>query len=159
MNSYYGSTYSSSSDLVEGAAWTSILGTYSIAIIALYVLLIVAQWKIFTKAGEKGWKCLIPIYNLVVLYKIIGLSPWLILLFLLSWIPVVGYIMVFVLSIVQTVKLGKAFGKSTGFILGLIFLSPIFQLILAFGSSQYVGTNTNTTSSNPPTDNTNQTNM
>ena len=40
------------------------------------------------------------------------------------------------------VKLGQAFGKSTGFIIGLIFLTPIFEMILGFGSAQYVGTGT-----------------
>lgn len=30
--------------------------------IAISILMIVANWKLFTKAGEEGWKCLIPIY-------------------------------------------------------------------------------------------------
>ncbi|MDD6193345.1 MAG: DUF5684 domain-containing protein [Lachnospiraceae bacterium] len=38
--------------------------------IALSVLLIVALWKVFIKAGEPGWKCLIPIYNVYMLFKI-----------------------------------------------------------------------------------------
>lgn len=107
------------------------------------VLLIVAQWRLFSKAGEKGWKSLIPIYNMVTLYKIIGLSPWLLLVYLASVIPVVGYIAIFVLTIVSMIKLGQAFGKSTGFIVGLVLLSPIFQLILGFGSSEYVGKSNN----------------
>ena len=35
-----------------------------------YVLTIIARWKIFTKAGEAGWKSIIPIYNNYVLFKI-----------------------------------------------------------------------------------------
>lgn len=46
-----------------------------------------------------------------------------------------------VLSIVFYHKLSKAFGHGIGFTLGLIFLNPIFMLILAFGGSQYVGNN------------------
>lgn len=107
------------------------------------VLLIIAQWRLFSKAGEKGWKSLIPIYNMVTLYKIIGLSPWLLLVYLAAIIPVVGYIAIFVLTIVSMIKLGQAFGKSTGFIVGLVLLSPIFQLILGFGSSEYVGKSNN----------------
>lgn len=42
------------------------------------------------------------------------------------------------------VKLGKAFNQSTGFIIGLIFLTPIFEMILGFGSAQYVGPATKT---------------
>ena len=34
------------------------------------VLVIVALWKVFTKAGEAGWKCLIPIYNAYIMFKI-----------------------------------------------------------------------------------------
>ena len=32
-----------------------------------------------------------------------------------------------------------AYGKGTGFILGLLFLSPIFLIILAFDDSYYMG--------------------
>lgn len=125
------------------------VGVFFVISLAVLILMIVAQWKIFTKAGEKGWKCLIPIYNMVVLFKIIGLSPWLLLLYLLSAIPVVGGLIAVVLSIVSMVKLGQAFNKSAGFIIGLILLGPIFELILAFGSSQYVGTEkTNSTDAN-----------
>ena len=35
--------------------------------------------------------------------------------------------------------LGKAFNKSSGFVVGLILLSPIFYMILGFGSAEYVG--------------------
>ena len=35
-----------------------------------YVLQVIARWKIFTKAGEKGWKAIIPVYNEFVMYKI-----------------------------------------------------------------------------------------
>ena len=34
-----------------------------IVILASIVTTIIAQWKLFEKAGEKGWKCLIPIYG------------------------------------------------------------------------------------------------
>jgi hypothetical protein len=36
------------------------------------VLLIVALWKIFTKAGQPGWASLIPIYNIYIWCKIVG---------------------------------------------------------------------------------------
>ena len=82
--------------------------------------------------------------SVIILYKISGLSPWLLLLFLLIWVPVVGWIIYVTLGIVSMVKLGKAFNKSTGFIIGLIFLTPIFEMILGFGSAQYVGPATKT---------------
>ena len=36
-------------------------------------------------------------------------------------------------------RMAKAYGKGTGFAIGLILLPNLFQLILAFGSSEYVG--------------------
>ena len=80
----YDSSYADMATFASVATLASLISTYSLIILAFYVLIIVAQWKIFTKAGQEGWKALIPIYNVVVLYKIIGLSPWLLLLYLLS---------------------------------------------------------------------------
>ena len=141
----YDSSYADMATFASVATLASLISTYSLIILAFYVLIIVAQWKIFTKAGQEGWKALIPIYNVVVLYKIIGLSPWLLFLYLLSVVPVVGWIISIALSIVSTVKLAKAFNQSTAFIFGLLFLSPIFQMILGFGKAEYVGPENNTT--------------
>ena len=44
-----------------------------------------------------------------------------------------------VVEIILMIDLAKSFGKGAGFGIGLIFLSPVFLPILAFGSSQYVG--------------------
>ena len=38
--------------------------------LAIFVLLVVAYWKMFTKAGEKGWKSIIPIYNIYVAFRL-----------------------------------------------------------------------------------------
>jgi hypothetical protein len=46
------------------------LGAYFVLILVLVVLLIVAYWKMFTKAGVAGWKSLIPIYNVYIAFKI-----------------------------------------------------------------------------------------
>ena len=141
----YDSSHADMATFASVATLASLISTYSLIILAFYVLIIVAQWKIFTKAGQEGWKAIIPIYNVVVLYKIIGLSPWLLLLYLLSVVPVVGWIISVALSIVSTVKLAKAFNQSTAFIFGLLFLSPIFQMILGFGKAEYVGPENNIT--------------
>lgn len=37
---------------------------------AIWIAMVVAVWKIFEKAGEEGWKSLIPIYNNYILCKI-----------------------------------------------------------------------------------------
>ena len=54
--------------------------TASIISLAITIISIVSLWKLFKKAGYQGWEAIIPIYNAVVLFKIAGLSPWLILL-------------------------------------------------------------------------------
>ncbi len=47
------------------------LGTgFTLLLIGLYVLLVIAYWKMFTKAGEAGWKSIIPLYNIYIAFKI-----------------------------------------------------------------------------------------
>ena len=48
------------------------MDAFIIIYLAICVLLIVSQWKIYTKANQSDWACLIPIYNIIVLLKIIG---------------------------------------------------------------------------------------
>ena len=113
-----------------------IMAIYLISI-AIGVLTIIANWKIFTKAGQAGWKSLIPIYNIVILFRIAGVSPWWILGYFAAWVPFVGWILSVGVSIYVMVKLAKAFGKGDGFAVGLILLNTIFIMILGFGSSSY----------------------
>ena len=61
-------------------AAASVPGTIFGLVIA--VLMIVALWKIFQKAGEPGWASIIPFYNAFTLFRIAGLNPWLFLLLL-----------------------------------------------------------------------------
>ena len=55
--------------------------------------------------------------------------------FLLFLILIVG----FIYDIIFSIRLAKAFGKGTGFSIGLLFLPNIFSLILGFGSAEYLG--------------------
>jgi len=103
---------------------------FILCIIAWAVLVIVAEWKIFTKAGKEGWKALIPVYNAYTMLQILNMEPMLCFLTLLPGAN-------FMLGIVMNVKLAKSFGKSTGFAVGLILLEPIFEMILGFGQAKY----------------------
>ena len=96
------------------------------------VLLIIAMWKIFSKAGQGGWKSIIPIYNVYMLCKIADGNGW---KFLLLLIPIVNIIY----TIMLCHRLAKSFGKGFLFTLGLLLLPNIFTLILGFGGSQYIG--------------------
>ena len=100
---------------------------------AVATLFIIATlWRIFSKAGESGWKCLIPIYSAVVFQRIVGRPAWWVVLMM---IPVVNI----AISIIECFDLAKVFGKGAGYGLGLVFLGPIFAMILAFGPAKYVG--------------------
>jgi hypothetical protein len=96
------------------------------------LLVIVAMWKVFTKAGQPGWASIIPIYNLYIWCKIVGRPWWWILLMLIPFVN-------FIIMIILCIDLAKSFGKGAGFGLGIAFLGIIFLPILGFGSAQYQG--------------------
>ncbi len=100
--------------------------------LGLFALLIVSEWKIFTKANKPGWACLIPIYSTLVLLEIIGKPWWWIFLF---FIPIVN--LVFAIWMINL--LSKSFGKDEAFTVGLLLIPIIFYPILGLGSSKYMG--------------------
>ncbi len=102
--------------------------------IIILIAVIYAQFIIFRKAGEPGIAAIIPVYNLYTLAKIVFGNGW---IFLISLIPAINSLF----FLYMIFKLGKSFGKGTGFCLGLIFFSPIFMMILAFSDAQYIGPN------------------
>ena len=63
--SYYGPSYSSAPvATAAGAGVVAGIGVFFLVLIAIAwaVLVIIAKWKIFAKAGKDGWKSLIPVY-------------------------------------------------------------------------------------------------
>lgn len=111
------------------------VGLSSVISVILLVLQIIGLWNIFKKAGTSGWKALIPFYNMYTLCKIVWGSGW---YFLLGFVPVGSVIF----SIVTLAKLAKCFRKGAGYALGLVFLSPIFLLILGIKrDTYYIGYN------------------
>ncbi|MBA4031877.1 MAG: signal peptidase I [Planctomyces sp.] len=98
----------------------------------LTLIMLIALWKIFTKAGKPGWAAIIPIYNYIVWLEIVGRPLWWVLLF---FIPGVN----FVVAVIATLDLVKSFGKGVGFAIGVIFLPFIFLPILGFGDAKYLG--------------------
>ncbi len=99
---------------------------------ALGVLMIVAMWKVFTKAGKPGWWAIIPLVNTFVLIKIAGKPGWWMPLILIPIVNIVIFVLVYS-------SLSGAFGRGAGFTVGIIFLPWIFVPILGFGSSSYRG--------------------
>ena len=144
--------YYDSNDAMFGlfGALAGVMAVVSIIAGIIGILTIIANWKIFTKAGEAGWKCLIPIYNSVVLFKIAGISPWLVLVYLAGFIPYIGPLASLGITIYLMINLAKAFGKDGGFAVGLILLNTIFIMILAFGDAKYqLGNNVDNNNNSP----------
>lgn len=114
---------------------------------AFVAYVLVANWKIYTKAGQPGWASIIPIYNLYVLLKIVGRPWWWLLLML---VPVVSIVVQFIMYI----DLAKSFGKSTAFgFWALCVFSVVGICWLGHGSATYVGPGGSSSSggSVPPT--------
>jgi hypothetical protein len=146
-------------------AFFATMGIFAIVFaVAWYILQVVAYWKIFTKAGRPGWHSIIPFLNewdrtdmswnrtmawvmiaCMILGSILystgttvnedGVVVRTVVGNIGSIISLVGGI----IAIISEYKLAKAFGKGFGFFLGLLFLNPIFKLILGFGDAQYQG--------------------
>jgi len=105
----------------------------SLVWLAFAIVIIVAMWRIYTKAGKPGWAAIVPIYNLYVLTQIVGRPGWWVLLML---IPFVNIVVAFILA----VDLAKSFGKDGAFgILALAIFSIVGYPILAFSKATYVG--------------------
>ncbi|RXR21413.1 signal peptidase I [Flavobacterium amnicola] len=104
---------------------------FILAIIVFTIAInIMAMWKIFEKAGEKGWASIVPIYNIIVMLKITQKPDWWFLLFLIPFVNIV-------MSILVTNALSKKFGKYDTFVFGLILLPFIYYPILGFGDDEY----------------------
>ena len=133
-------------------------GMYLMIAFAWWILQIIANWRIFIKAGEAGWKSIIPIYGDYISYKIAWQPAYFWLTLILGiissylqgtletgesltiyMIVILIKIILAVISIMYSIKLARAFGRGIGFAIGLILLQPIFMLILGFGDDRYYG--------------------
>ncbi|MFR5756755.1 MAG: DUF5684 domain-containing protein [Lachnospiraceae bacterium] len=115
---------------------------------ALSILMIVSLWKIFKKAGKPGWASIIPIYNIYIMCEIAEKEWWYVLL---SFVPFANiYAMIVLYN-----GMAKRFGKSGGFVAGMILLPVIFFPMLAFGKDAAIVNNQpNTSNENNMADNT-----
>lgn len=101
--------------------------------IGIMIFSIGAMWKIYTKAGQPGWACLVPFYNFYIRCEFCGVKNW--------WLIFIPFANIYI-AIVATAALARSFNKDPiSFTLGLLFLSFIFYPILGYGDAQYVGPN------------------
>ncbi len=135
----------SSADAGVSAAFMFIM---FLIFLPLIVFSIVCMWKVFVKAGEAGWKSIVPIYNMWIMAELAGKPGWWAFASLLSVIPFVGWIGTLVVYAIIYLEFAKAFGKDTAFGILLLLLPVIGFAILAFGPAKYVGTKFDTLGSN-----------
>ncbi len=131
---------------------------------ALIAIDYVGFWKSYKKAGQSGWKCLIPFYNqyisykiswkteryfaylsanvLAIVFSIIGKNVYGVANVIMNILSIASTIVALVFYIIRSVKFAKAYGKGVGFGIGIILLEPIFMAILGLGKAEYVGAQT-----------------
>ena len=150
--------------ITAGAISGGIVATTLICGFVVTVIMIIAWWKIFKKAGLAGWKSIIPFYNIYCLFRISGMSGWWILLSIAASIFIgsgfnytltvdgkiaeifinpagwIGLTLTFgcvIVQIIQLVKLADNFGRGIIFKICSVFFTPITTLILGFGKDKY----------------------
>jgi hypothetical protein len=118
----------------EGAGWIAALfsGVFGLIGLLLALVVIAGFWKVYAKAGQPGWAAIVPIYNVIVLTKLVGKPMWVAILLIIPCTAFIGWI-------IAALALAKCFGKETGFAIGLILLPVIFVPMLGFGDAQYRG--------------------
>lgn len=108
-----------------GALWV-------VTLVAFYVWTALALSAVFRKSGEQGWKAWVPVLNQVTLFRLGGLSGWLVLLFL---VPPAGW----VAMVVACHRVGAAFGFGGGMTVLAALVFPVWASVVGFGSSRWVG--------------------
>lgn len=129
--------------------------TYVLVSLIWVILLVIARWMVFAKAGEPGWKSVIPIYNTYTSYKIAWTSDmfWLSLIFsvlsslfqamggdgfsIMAMLGGICSIATAVIAFMYCLNLAKSFGKGLLFGIGLWLFEPVFMMILGLGSASY----------------------
>src|SRR5690606_17531379 len=72
----------------------------------LQLLHFAGTWKLYRKAGRKAWEALVPVYNAVILMKIINRPWWWVILL---FIPIINLIMFPVIW----VETARSFGRNS----------------------------------------------
>ena len=123
--------------------------------LVLWVLQVIALWKIFTKAGQSGWKAIIPVYNVFVMFKIswstmwfwISLIAFVLASALLSFATVTicvvlgGLLMLFytIVMLIMLFKFVRSFNWGVGMFILTIIVPVIMLFVLAFSKAEYIG--------------------
>ena len=117
----------------DPVAWT--LVSIPVAIV-LYVWIGASLSAVFRKAGEEGWQAWVPVLNAIVLLRLGGLSPWLLLLAL---VPILGAVALLGVFIVVFHRVNRAFGAGVGMTVLAVLLFPVWTSVLGWGPARWLG--------------------
>ena len=152
MNYYGLDTYQTNNYGSTAAAVTTLTGIalvfsviFWIIYIAGIVMILIGLWKMFKKAGRKGWEALIGGHDAFVLFEMAGINPiwilWVSIAAVALVIPILGWIAypAFVIFVWfwLNIKLAKTFGKETGYGVLMAFFPYVMYPILGLGSAKY----------------------
>ncbi|GAA4775076.1 MULTISPECIES: signal peptidase I [Flavobacterium] len=90
-------------------------------------------WKLYEKAGRKSWEAFIPVYNSIILMKIINRSTW---WTALLFIPIINLIMFIVVWVETLRSFGKNSSKDT--LLGVLTLGFYIYYVNYFENVEYI---------------------
>ena len=155
---------SNASDVIANILVSSFFVVYLIfflvflaIMIAFVAFVIICNWKLLEKAGEPGWKAIIPFYNYYTMADISLTKPTSLVVFIVftvamvimpcSAVPWVGIVIGSIIWLALMAANGvmnfgtcKAFGRDVGVCVCGIFFAPIVRAILAFSKNiEYTG--------------------
>ena len=120
------------------------------------LLLVIGRWLLFRKAGKPGWHSIIPILSTYQEYSL-GWKGWIGILTLLfpvgailfnlvpshpNWSVLcssIFWLVYFVLRLVESLKLAKAFGKGTGLGILMAVIQSVGRFGLGVSKAKYQG--------------------
>lgn len=116
-----------------------------IFVLVWFVFYIIGLWKMFEKAGQPGWKAIIPFYNTWTLVEITGLNwywflvalvPTIISLLGLESLSFVGNVASIIANVNIYYNLSKKFGKETSWVVLSVFFGFITIPMLGYSKNE-----------------------
>ncbi|MBQ1788426.1 MAG: hypothetical protein II004_05800 [Erysipelotrichaceae bacterium] len=132
----------------------------AVVLIGVYLFVSVfGMWKVFVKAGKKGWHACVPVLNYYELFSIAWRGRTGILFSVLEiayilltmdegelltkgfrgFLGMALFVASFILLMIAKIKLAFSFKKGSIFAYGLIFMELVFLMILGLDKSVYLG--------------------
>ena len=145
-------------DPAEVALGAGLIGVVSTLMVigaaAWFVISAIGYFKMFKKAGQRGWFAFIPLlrdfamFNMAWTVKAFIINTVLFAVFqlcgasesiLIGLVAAIAGIALIVMQVKLLLRVAKSFGKGGGWAALLFFIPFIATLILGFGSAEYLG--------------------